>query len=227
VIRSENLRSGYIQDDVEDYIYNLLPERDAVVREMESYAEEHRIPIIGPAVARMLALFVQVSGAKRIFEMGSAIGYSTIWLARAAGAKAKVTYTDGDVEKARRAKEYFQRAAVAKRIEVRIGDAMVLAGFRAMLYAARTIRYWLFGEAFGRSFRDCFLPGLLFSITPPTKSVRSVSLTQNSSSLPGIKTLANSPVDSSTTTVPALLWLCVASRLFFIMNVSRCIKKTQ
>jgi predicted O-methyltransferase YrrM len=126
VIRSENLRSGYIRDDVEDYIYNLLPERDAVVREMESYAEEHRIPIIGPAVARMLALFVQVSGAKRIFEMGSAIGYSTIWLARAAGAKAKVIYTDGDAEKARRAKEYFRRAGVAKRIEVRIGDAMAL-----------------------------------------------------------------------------------------------------
>lgn len=126
MIRSENLRSGYIRDDVEDYIYNLLPERDAVVREMESYAEEHRIPIIGPAVARMLALFVQVSGAKRIFEMGSAIGYSTIWLARAAGAKAKVIYTDGDAEKARRAKEYFRRAGVAKRIEVRIGDAMAL-----------------------------------------------------------------------------------------------------
>jgi caffeoyl-CoA O-methyltransferase len=126
VIRSENLRSGYIQDDVEDYIYNLLPERDAVVREMESYAEEHRIPIIGPAVARMLALFVQVSGAKRIFEMGSAIGYSTIWLARAAGAKAKVIYTDGDTQKACRAKEYFQRAGVAKRIEVRIGDALAL-----------------------------------------------------------------------------------------------------
>jgi caffeoyl-CoA O-methyltransferase len=126
VIRSENLRSGYIQDDVEDYIYNLLPERDAVVREMESYAEEHRIPIIGPAVARMLALFVQVSGAKRIFEMGSAIGYSTIWLARAAGAKAKVIYTDGDTQKARRVKEYFRRAGAAKRIEVRIGDAMAL-----------------------------------------------------------------------------------------------------
>jgi caffeoyl-CoA O-methyltransferase len=126
VIRSENLRSGYIQDDVEDYLYDLLPERDAVVREMEAYAEENRIPIIGPAVARMLVLLVQVSGAKRIFEMGSAIGYSTIWLARAAGTKAKVIYTDGDPEKARRAKEYFRRAGVAKRIEMKVGDAMDL-----------------------------------------------------------------------------------------------------
>jgi len=126
MIRSENLRSGYIQDDVEEYIYGLLPERDAVVSEMEDYAEQNRIPIIGPAVARMLALFVQVSGAKRIFEMGSAIGYSTIWLARAAGAKGKVIYTDGDPEKATRAKDYFRRAGVAKRIEVRVGNAMEL-----------------------------------------------------------------------------------------------------
>jgi caffeoyl-CoA O-methyltransferase len=126
MIRTENLRSGYIQDDVEEYVYKLLPQRDAVISEIEEYAAEHRVPIIGPAVARMLALFVQVSGAKRIFEMGSAIGYSTIWLARAAGPKAKVIYTDGDPEKARRAKEYFRRAGVAKRIDVRVGNALEL-----------------------------------------------------------------------------------------------------
>jgi predicted O-methyltransferase YrrM len=126
MIRSENLRSGYTQDDVEQYLYQLLPERDAVVREMEEYAERNRIPIIGPAVARLLSLLVQISGAKRIFEMGSAIGYSTIWLARAAGPKAKVFYTDGDPEKARRAQENFRRAGVAKRIHVQVGDALEL-----------------------------------------------------------------------------------------------------
>jgi caffeoyl-CoA O-methyltransferase len=123
MIRSENLRSGYIQDDVEEYLYQLLPERDSVVTEIEEYAAENRVPIIGPAVARMLTLLVQVSRAKRIFEMGSAIGYSTIWLARAAGPKGKVIYTDGDPEKASRAKDYFRRAGVAKRIDVRVGNA--------------------------------------------------------------------------------------------------------
>jgi caffeoyl-CoA O-methyltransferase len=126
MIRSENLRSGYIQDDVEEYLYKLLPERDAVIKEMEDYAEEHRIPIIGPAVARLLALLVQVSGAKRIFEMGSAIGYSTVWLARAAGPLGKVFYTDGDPENAKRAEVYFRMAGVAKRIEVKVGDALAL-----------------------------------------------------------------------------------------------------
>ena len=126
MIRSENLRSGYIQDDVEQYLYELLPERDAVISEMEAYAAEHRVPIIGPAVARLLSLFAQVSGAKRIFEMGSAIGYSTIWLARAAGPKGKVHYTDGDAANAQRAREYFRRAGVTKRINVQVGDALEL-----------------------------------------------------------------------------------------------------
>src|SRR5258705_4479985 len=119
MILSQNLRSGYIQDDVDEYLYQLLPERDAIVAELEDYATQNDVPIIGPAVARMLALFVQVSGAKRIFEMGSAIGYSTIWLARAAGPKAKGIYTDRDPEKTRRAKEYFRRASVAQTIDVR------------------------------------------------------------------------------------------------------------
>jgi len=126
VTRTDNLRSAFMQDDIDDYLYKLLPARDEVVAEMEKYAAENDIPIIGPAVARMLALFVQVSGAKRIFEMGSAIGYSTIWLARAAGPKGKVVYTDGDPEKARRARDYFRRAGVAKRIEILVGNALEL-----------------------------------------------------------------------------------------------------
>lgn len=124
MIRSENLRSGFLQEDVDQYLYELLPERDAVISEIERYAEEHRVPIIGPAVARLLALLAQVSGAKRIFEMGSAIGYSTIWLARAAGPKGMVYYTDGDPANAQRAREYFRRAGVAKRIDVQVGDAL-------------------------------------------------------------------------------------------------------
>jgi len=66
MIRTENLRSAFTKDDVDEYLYKLLPERDAVVREMEDYAAEHGIPIIGPAVARLLSLLVQISGAKRI-----------------------------------------------------------------------------------------------------------------------------------------------------------------
>ncbi|HYL11119.1 MAG TPA: O-methyltransferase [Candidatus Acidoferrales bacterium] len=111
---------------IEKYFYALLPRRDPVVAEMEAYARRHDVPIIGPAVARMLSLLVQISGAKRIFEMGSAIGYSTIWLARAAGPRAEVFYTDGNPENAKRAQDYFRRAGVAGRIHVLVGDALAL-----------------------------------------------------------------------------------------------------
>jgi caffeoyl-CoA O-methyltransferase len=125
---TKNLRSGYIQEDVENYVYELLPSRDSVIAEMEEYAAQHDTPIIGPAVARLLALLVQTSGAKRIFDMGSAFGYSTIWLARAAGPKAQVFYTDGDPKNAERAREYFRRAGVAKRVRVQVGNALELVG---------------------------------------------------------------------------------------------------
>lgn len=123
---TKNLRSTFTNRAVEEYLYALLPKRDAVLAEMERYAAKHGVPIIGPAVARLLALMVAVSGAKRIFEMGSAIGYSTIWLARAAGRGAEVFYTDGDPRNAERAAKYFQRAGVRDRIRILTGDSIEL-----------------------------------------------------------------------------------------------------
>ena len=80
----------------------------------------------GPAVARLLYQYAQLIGARRIYEMGSAIGYSTIWLARAAGSQGKVYYTDGSAANAQEARGYFERAGVADGIEILTGDSMVL-----------------------------------------------------------------------------------------------------
>lgn len=118
--------NGIVSEAVERYVYSLLPAGDAVVREMERYAAKHDVPIIGPAVARLLALLVELTGAKRIFEMGSAIGYSTTWMARAAGSGAQVFYTDGDPANARRAQSYLRRASVLKRVRILVGDALRL-----------------------------------------------------------------------------------------------------
>lgn len=109
---------------IEQYMSGLLPPRDEVLSEIEAYAAGHKIPIVGPAVARFLSSLVMMTKAKRIFELGSAIGYSTIWLARAAGPDAEVHYSDGDPEKAKRAQGYFERTGVASQIRVHVGDAL-------------------------------------------------------------------------------------------------------
>ena len=109
---------------VDDYLYSLLPKRDEVLAEMEGYASEHRIPIVGPAVARVLQQLALMINAGTVFELGSAIGYSTIWWARAVGEKGRVIYTDGDPKNAERARRYFERAGVSGRITLYTGDAL-------------------------------------------------------------------------------------------------------
>ena len=115
-----------LQPAIEQYLQKLLPPRDAVVREMERYAAEHKVPIVGPACARVLYQLARLSGARRVFEMGSAIGYSTLWLARAVGPNGVVYYTDGDPANARRAEGYLRRARVLDRVRVLTGDALQL-----------------------------------------------------------------------------------------------------
>ena len=111
---------------VDEYLYSMLPPRDEVLAEMEAEAIQHKIPIVGPAVARVLYQLASIAKAKTVFELGSAIGYSTIWWARAVGEGGRVIYTDGDPKKAERARRYFERAGVSKRIAVKTGDALEL-----------------------------------------------------------------------------------------------------
>jgi len=102
----------------------MLPARDEVLGEMEQYATEHKIPIVGPAVARVLQQLAMMINARTVFELGSAIGYSTIWWAQAVGDSGRVVYTDSDSKNVDRARGYFARAGVTKRIELRTGDAL-------------------------------------------------------------------------------------------------------
>jgi predicted O-methyltransferase YrrM len=117
---------GITVGPVEDYLYSLLPPSDDVLAEMEQLAAQQKIPIVGPAVGRILQQLAMMIGARTIFEMGSAIGYSTIWWARAVPDGGRVIYTDGDPKNAERARRYFERAGVAGRITIQVGDALEL-----------------------------------------------------------------------------------------------------
>jgi predicted O-methyltransferase YrrM len=118
------MTGAILNPKIEKYLNDILPKRDSLLAEMEKLANRRDIPIIGPACGRLLYLLAKISGAKRVFEMGSAIGYSTIWWARAMGPQGHVYYTDGDASNARRAREYFIRGGVERRITILVGDAM-------------------------------------------------------------------------------------------------------
>ena len=115
---------GITNPAVDEYMLSLLPARDPVLAEMEEQARLRDIPIVGPAVARVFYQYARLINARRVFELGSAIGYSTIWWAHAVGESGEVFYTDGDPNNADEARGYFRRAGVAERIHVGVGDAL-------------------------------------------------------------------------------------------------------
>jgi predicted O-methyltransferase YrrM len=115
---------------IENYLYAVLPERNPVLQEMERQAKERDIPIVGPAVARLLFQYARLIQARSICELGSAIGYSTLWWAMALGDGGKVHYTDGSEKNAKEARGYFEQAGLANRIDVHVGDALDFLGSR-------------------------------------------------------------------------------------------------
>ncbi|HEY2915843.1 MAG TPA: O-methyltransferase [Candidatus Limnocylindrales bacterium] len=92
-------------------------EPDAVVLEMEAVAAAEGIPILDRASGRVLAALAV--GRSRIVEVGTAIGYSTLWLARGQGPAGRIVTIDPDRSRTDRARAYWHRGGIADdRIEV-------------------------------------------------------------------------------------------------------------
>src|SRR5205807_6412006 len=118
------LMPGITEAAVDQCMLSLLPAGGAVLEEMAEQARKRDIPIVGPAVGRVLFQYARLINAKKVFELGSAIGYSTLWWAQAVGEDGEIFYTDGDPKKADEARGYFERTGVAGRIHIAVGDAV-------------------------------------------------------------------------------------------------------
>ena len=70
-------------DYIDDYLYRIAAPRDPLLEKMEEYADSNAVPIIGPLVGRLLYNLAKTSQSRKVLEIGTAIGYSGIWLAGA------------------------------------------------------------------------------------------------------------------------------------------------
>ena len=108
--------SELLPGPVHDYLDGLARAgEDPILAEMHALAAERRFPIVGPQVGRLLAQLVHLTGAKRIFELGSGFGYSALWFARALPPDGEIFLTDGDPENVKLARGFLDRAGVADR----------------------------------------------------------------------------------------------------------------
>lgn len=108
--------------EVEAYLHQLVPERSALLQELERHAEQEGIPIMQLPALQFLSTLVAIKQPKRILEVGTAIGYSAIWLAKAAP-YARITTMELDNGRVSRAMENFEKANLRDRVEVIAGDA--------------------------------------------------------------------------------------------------------
>jgi predicted O-methyltransferase YrrM len=107
----------------ERYLDRLLPPRDALLREMEERAAQEDVPISDPEVGRFLGILARATGARLIVEIGTAIGYGALCLARGAP-EARVLTIDTDPQRLATARGYLERAGVADRVELIEGAAL-------------------------------------------------------------------------------------------------------
>lgn len=112
-----------LQPGQERYLERLLPPRDALLREMEERAAREDIPISDPEVGRLLGVLARATGARHILEIGTAIGYGALCLARGAP-EARVVTIDTDPARLTEARGYLERAGVADRVELIEGAAL-------------------------------------------------------------------------------------------------------
>lgn len=112
-------------DYIDDYLYRIAQPRDRLLQKMEEEADTGAVPIIGPLVGRFLYNLARGARAKNVLEIGTAIGYSGIWLARAvAPLKGSVTTIDKDPERVKMANRNISEARLGKTIKIVEGDAL-------------------------------------------------------------------------------------------------------
>ena len=111
----------------DEHFRKFTPREKGILAELEKEAVEKDIPIVGPLVGKMLWMHAKLMKAERVLELGTATGYSAIWIARALKERGgKLTTIEWDKDTAEKAKANISRAGLSDFIEVKNGDAVDL-----------------------------------------------------------------------------------------------------
>lgn len=110
-------------DDVDGFLTDTLIGEDPILDAALSAQQEGGLPAIevSPVSAKLLYLLTRISGARRVLEIGTLAGYSTIWLARALPGGGRVVTIEAEQRNAAIARANLERAGVADRVDIRVG----------------------------------------------------------------------------------------------------------
>jgi predicted O-methyltransferase YrrM len=115
-----------VWNDVDDYIDRLLIGEDEALDGAIERSDAAGMPeiAVSPSQGKMLNLIARIHGARKILEIGTLAGYSTIWLARALPADGKLITLEVDSRHAGVAAQNIAAAGLGDRVEIRVGKAL-------------------------------------------------------------------------------------------------------
>lgn len=113
-------------DPLETYLDSLVPRRPVELQAMERYARETGFPIVGPASGQFCYMIARMTGARKVFELGSGYGYSTAWFARAVteNGGGVVHHVVWDEELSQRARKHLARLGYEGVVQFRVSEAV-------------------------------------------------------------------------------------------------------
>jgi predicted O-methyltransferase YrrM len=112
-----------VSDAVREYLAATRTSPDPILAEMEEQGRREGIPIVVPETGQLLHVLALASGARRVLEVGTAIGVSTLYLARALPEDGAIVSFEIDAERHQAARSYLERAGVIDRADLRLQDA--------------------------------------------------------------------------------------------------------
>lgn len=112
-----------VTEAVSEYLADSRRVPDPVLSEMEAHAAREGIPIVVPETGALLHVLALACGARRVLEVGTAIGVSTLYIARALPVDGTIVSFEIDEPRHRAARDYLERAGVLDRVELRLQDA--------------------------------------------------------------------------------------------------------
>ncbi len=109
----------------ERYLATVRESRDPLLVEMEAYATEHDVPIADTETAALVAMLARAAGGQAVLEVGLAIGYTALHVARGLAAGGRVTSLERDAKMIAVAREFLSRDPAGAQVEIIEGDAAV------------------------------------------------------------------------------------------------------
>jgi predicted O-methyltransferase YrrM len=112
-----------VTDQVRDYLERVRPRPDPVLAEMEAHGARDGIPIVPPNTGALLEVLVRAGRVRRALEVGTAIGVSTLYIARGLADGGTIVSFEVDPERHQAARGYLERAGLLDRTDLHLQDA--------------------------------------------------------------------------------------------------------